>query len=466
MRVCRSPLNGHPTIIYSYKDARMQNSSNCWCSTENSSNNSWNLNWNNGTLNNNNNNNKYNRNVTRAVVEFGLDFKTFYRTVELAYLDCLKGKRSSKQAIAYMNIAYKDLPKLAYELWTGAYELLASTCFVVKYPKYREVFAANFRDRIVHHWVCSRLNPLFEQKFVKQGNLSHNCRIGFGTKTAVQSVYDGIKRITNNYTKPAWIFKFDLVSFFMSIDKNLLWEKLEKFIIEEYHGDYKDFVLKYTKKIIMHCPHKKCTFQGELNNWTKLKANKSLFRIPEGKGEPIGNLTTQLFANFLMSFFDQDIVDMFQGTDFQYTRFVDDGEITCDNKEVLLKNIPKIEALAEKYLLKMHTDKRYLQPASHGVLMVGTVIKNNRLYLANRTIARMKERINGFNQLMNSRPLLEIDIDRIQSVINSYLGFCRGRQTFAIRKKLLDEFNLTFFRYFTISENYQSIRRNKILKNY
>lgn len=88
---------------------------------------------------------------------------------------------------------------------------------------------------------------------------------------------------------------------------------------------------------------------------------------------------------------------MFQGTNFQYTRFVDDGEITCDNKEVLLKNIPKIEALAEKYLLKMHTDKRYLQPASHGVLMVGTVIKNNRLYLANRTIARMKERINGFN---------------------------------------------------------------------
>ena len=67
---------------------------------------------------------------------------------------------------------------------------------------------------------------------------------------------------------------------------------------------------------------------------------------------------------------------------------------------------------------------------------------------------------------MNSRPLLEMDIDRIQSVINSYLGFCRGRQTFALRKKLLDEFNLTFFRYFTISENYQSIRRNKILKNY
>lgn len=105
--------------------------------------------------------------VARAVGAFGLDFKTFYRTVELAYLDCLKGKRSSKQAIAYMNIAYKDLPKLAYELWTGAYELSASTCFVVKYPKYREVFAANFRDRIVHHWVCSRLNPLFEQKFVK-----------------------------------------------------------------------------------------------------------------------------------------------------------------------------------------------------------------------------------------------------------------------------------------------------------
>ena len=68
----------------------------------------------------------------------------------------------------------------------------------MKYPKYREVFAACFRDRIVHHFLYLLLNPLFEARFVAQGNVAFNCRKGYGTLAAQQAAYDAIHHATNN----------------------------------------------------------------------------------------------------------------------------------------------------------------------------------------------------------------------------------------------------------------------------
>ena len=126
---------------------------NYWCSTEYNGNNSWNVNFGNG---NTNNNNKFNTNRVRPAVAYGEDFDRFVESLEEAFLDCLKGKMSSKQAIEYLQIANDDLIILAGEMWTMTYKPTTSTCFLVKYPKIREVFAANFRDRIVHHWICLR----------------------------------------------------------------------------------------------------------------------------------------------------------------------------------------------------------------------------------------------------------------------------------------------------------------------
>ena len=98
-----------------------------------------------------------------------------------------------------------------------------STCFCTPKPILREIFAAHYSDRRVQHWVTHRLEPLFEERFISQGNVSYNCRKGFGTQAAVLRVYDIIEEITENYTKEAYIGKYDLKSFFMSIDKDILW---------------------------------------------------------------------------------------------------------------------------------------------------------------------------------------------------------------------------------------------------
>lgn len=194
-RVLHNPLNGRFTVMdltarHSYEDAKPQKDSNYWSVTENNSNNAWNVNFNNGNVNNNN---KYNSNVVRPVAACGGLYDVFYQSVVYAYKDCLRGKMASVQAVEYMQIAYVDLPCLAWELWTGIYKPTTSTCFLVRYPKLREVFAANFRDRIVHHWVCLRLEPLFEERFIMQGNVSFNCRKGFGTDKCVQHCAEGMR---------------------------------------------------------------------------------------------------------------------------------------------------------------------------------------------------------------------------------------------------------------------------------
>ena len=353
--VRRNPLNGRITMVASHsnEDANTQevSASWYWSSTENSRNNSWYVNFSSG---NTSNNNKYNGNRARAVAAYGTDFKCFLDTVIDAYKDCLRGKMSSCQAVEYMQIAEEDIVCLAVEMWTGTYKPSTSTCFLVRYPKLREVFAANFRDRIVHHWICLRLEPLFEERFESQGNVSHNCRKGYGTRTAVLSAVQGMEAVSCGYRRPAWVFKGDLVSFFMSIDRVLQLGMLLRFTKRKYHGGYKEILLRVIRAVVLHSPEKDCVFNGDTTLWRQLPENKSLLRNGEGKGGPIGNLTTQLFANFLMSFFDSYVIWKTRRLNSHYVRFVDDFLLVCDDLKALQGVIPELEAFLGGKLSLIH----------------------------------------------------------------------------------------------------------------
>ena len=463
-RVIHNPLNGRFTTMgvascRSYDDAIPQKHSNYWSSTEYGTGNAW------GVLFNSGNVNSYYKShsgVVRPVAALdGLyrDFPSFYLTVRLAYDDCIRGKMSSPQALEYMQIAEEDLPKLAWEMWTGTYEPSTSTCFLVEYPKLREVFAAAFRDRIVHHWICMRLEPLFEERFEAQGNVSFNCRKGYGTQKAVEAVSRGFERVTCNYTKPASVFKGDLVGFFMSICKSRLWYLLERFIVRKYHGDYKDILLRLTKITVMHHPERNCILNTDPAKWLDLAPNKSMFTCGDDRGEPIGNLTTQLFANFLLSFFDMYVQFVFRHRNYAYARFVDDFVVVCDDVKFLMDAVARLETfLRDVLLLELHKDKRYIQPVSHGVKFVGSVIKPHRTYLSNKTLARMTERVHGFNGRITDGEVGILDCARIEQVMNSYLGFCRPHRTYRIRRGLLETFGPEFYRYFYIRNHHDSIR--------
>ena len=140
-------------------------------------------------------------------------------------------------------------------------------------------------------------------------------------------------------------------------------------------------------------------------------------------------------------------------------QFVDDFVLISPDRNFLLRTISDIEVFHDKTLhLKLHKDKRYFQPVSHGLMFVGTYIKPSRLYLSNRTLARFEERCNGFRALMGSRALTSIDCRRIEEVVNSYLGFCRNRSTYNKRVKLINSMDTEFWRYFFVRGHYETIR--------
>ena len=440
----------------SYEDAMPQQSANYWASTENSRNNAWNVNSNDG---NTNGNNKYNSLTVRAAVAYG-GFKEAIKAVYEAYLDCKRGKMSSPYTIAYIEIAVDDLPRLAYEIYTVIYKPTVSICFLVKYPKLREVFAADFRDRIVHHWIIIRLEPLFERRFQQMGNISFNCRKGFGTLAAVKAAEKGMREVSENYTRQAWVFKGDLVSFFMSIRRDLLWYLLERLIRRHYDGGDKEVLLRTVKTVVYHHPEDDCIINGDPAEWRNLPKNKSMFTIDRNLGGPIGNHTTQQFANFYLSIlFDLWLLFLMRGANFRIIRFVDDFLIICDDKGKILEVVPKLVMIVSHYGLHIHKNKRYLQPVSHGVLFVGGYIKPRRTYVSSRTIGRFQDRVFGFRkQLDENKKLTYYDLERIEQVINSYLGFCVHHQSYQIRKENIINLGDNFWKYFYVRGHYESIR--------
>ena len=415
--------------------------------TENSRNNAWNVNFSTG---NTNNNNKYNGNAVRAVAAFGEEVKIGWLD---AFHDCCENKLSSYECCAYRMHYETDLWMLIYEVYTRTYQPGKSTCFVVTRPKLREVFAAAFRDRIVHHWICLRLNPLFEAHFNAQGNVSHNCRKGYGTSSAVAAFTEDVRAVTMDYTRKAWVGKFDIKAFFMSIDPALLWNLLQPFIEKNYNGSDKDTLLYLTEVVILNRPQENCVKKSPEELYEALPPGKSLFN--SATGVPIGNLPSQLFANFFMSFLDAAMVALsnYLGTDnFRYERYVDDFAVVCVDKEVILAIRPIIaDAMQRELSLQLHADKFYLQEARKGATFVGSIVKQGRIYLANRTIHGLHDALGTLNTICKG--IIEggatygrlRNLEHAISSVNSYLGFTIHCNAYNLRLRAFAKMSPAFW---------------------
>lgn len=133
-----------------------------------------------------------------------------------AYFDCRRSKRRTASAIVYEMDYESRIINLCGQINARTYQPGKSICFVVTRPRYREVFAASFEDRIVHHYIALRLEPLFEEIFSPR---TFNCRKGKGQLYGINMLKDDIRKCSEDYTKDCYIMKLDLKGFFMSIDK-------------------------------------------------------------------------------------------------------------------------------------------------------------------------------------------------------------------------------------------------------
>lgn len=364
-----------------------------------------------------------------------------------AYYRCRKNKRNTCNALAFEMDYQRKCVRLWEELSDGTYRIGRSIAFLVTRPKLREVFAADFRDRIVHHLVVGRLEPLFEAYFIDD---NYNCRKNKGTLYGIHQLHENIRICSEDYTQDCWILKGDMQGFFMSIHKPTLWRMLESFIRSRYHGEDVEQLLWLTKMIALHSPEKNCIVKGDRSQWSRLPSDKSLFISGEDYGLPIGNLTSQMFANFYLSGFDRWMSCRFS----YYGRYVDDFYVISCDKSALLSVLPEIRSRLDGLHVRLHPRKLYLQHYSKGVKFIGAVSKLSRLYVGNGTVANMRQAILALNRISDK----ERHISDFMSRMNSYLGCLCHYQSYHVRRRMVKMVDREWWRYCYICGNFRKIR--------
>ena len=340
-----------------------------------------------------------------------------------AYEDCRYRKRNTESCAKFEFDEIKNIYDLWKDLNNKTYEIGYSNAFIVTRPKLREVFAADFRDRIVHHLIIMKTLPLFESNFIQD---TYNCRKQKGTLYGIERVKHKIGLNDN-----CWILKLDLQGFFMSINKEMLRDKLRSFIFENYKGEDINEIWWLMDMIVMHNPERKCIIKGDKTKLDSLPASKSLLKGDGSKGMAIGNLTSQIFANFYLSDLDNYLSSI---PNVEYGRYVDDF-ILIGVKSDLLRILHNIKDwLWDNLQVKLHPDKIYLQQNKMGVSFVGAVLKDDRTYINNRTVGNCIATIKHYNKLSESS--IENEIERFAQRFNSYMGFMIHHKTYAIRWKL------------------------------
>ena len=352
----------------------------------------------------------------------------------VAFYDAARHKHKMSYVVKFERNLKNNLDSLCTDLLTHQYVAQPSTCFVVDYPKKREVFAAMFRDRVVHHLYFNYTHQMFERTFIAD---SYSCIKGRGTLYGVNRLTQHIRQVSQNYAQPCYVMNIDIRGYFMHINratltaistqslKNMSTHRIgtsedigaPSGVMLTPHTTWSDvrdmnFILWLTKEIAMLDPMKNCIIVGDEINWEGMDKAKSMRYVAPGLALPIGNLTSQLFSNVYLNEFDQYVKRTLHCT--HYGRYVDDAAIVSADRDWLLQQVPILRNFLLNHLgLQMHMGKLHIRNAYYGVEFLGTFIKPWRNYVSNKTLRRMRQHmaeLQGCNQ------------HRIQSAAISYMG--------------------------------------------
>ncbi len=316
-----------------------------------------------------------------------------------AWLDCRKHKRHTVSATLFERDVERNLCTLHAVLLAGTYTPGKSICFVVTRPRAREVWAADFADRIVHHLLYNKISPRFYASFIHN---SCACIPGRGTLFAAQRLEGAVRSVTQNWSVPAHYLKMDLSNFFVAINKTVLFAQLAAKIPEV-------FWLDLTATILFHDPRTNFEYRGDPALMQLVPPHKRLTNSPPDTGLPIGNLSSQFFANVYLNALDQFCKHQLGAK--QYVRYVDDFVILHNSPQWLNAALARITAWLPEHLgAHLNPTKTILQPIARGVDFVGHVVKPWRRTTRPRAVATAVSRL---------RSMPEADVF---AAGNSYLG--------------------------------------------
>lgn len=306
----------------------------------------------------------------------------------LAYYKAAKGKWRKSETLYFENNLEENILKLKEEIVSGDISVGNYEYFYIEDPKLRLICAASFRERVLHHAIMNVCHPYFERNLIET---SYATRIDKG-------VYKAIDRARKAMKKYKFVAKFDFRKYFDSISHQILNEKLKRL--------FKD------KKLLD-------IFSAIIASYSK----------SEGKGIPIGNLTSQYFANYYLSEMDHWIKETLKVP--EYLRYMDDFLVFSDNKDELDFWIEKIKLFASSKL-NLALKPVIMSMSDDGVDFLGYRIYNNKVLLTQRSKNRfaLKNKVyyrNLSDGLWNDNEYYEHITPLLSYVMKSYSKGYRRR---------------------------------------
>ena len=329
-----------------------------------------------------------------------------YENLEYAYQRARKGRTQKSYVLEFEKNLKKNLLELQRELQFHSYRPKPLVSFIIHDPKVRTISKSHFRDRIIHHAICRIIEPIFEKSFIYD---SYANRLGKGTSNALERFEYFKRKISKNNTRSSYALKADIKRYFETVDQEILLVLIKKKI--------KDKRILFLIKTV-------------LNNYS----------ITQRKGMPLGNLTSQFFANVYLHELDLFVKHTLKAK--YYLRYVDDFIILENDNQILEQYMKQIQIfLKEKLGLNLHPEKSKILPIKQGIPLLGFRIFSYYKLLRKGNMQRRIKKI-GNQKELHKEGLLSYD-----EIYNSFQGwnsFARQANTYKIREELYLQFEKDF----------------------
>jgi RNA-directed DNA polymerase len=348
-----------------------------------------------------------------------------------AYFDCRKAKRNSINQLRFEIDLETNLVGLYNDLCDGSYKIGRSIAFIITHPKIREVWAADFRDRVVHHIIYNAISDRHYRRFIRD---NYACILDRGTHDGLRRVSGFARSITQSWTKPAYFLRADVANFFNSIDKSILIKLSARHVHEEW-------IRVLIRQIALHDPRTNYSMRSPQHLFNCVPQHKSLLHAPDGKGLPIGNLTSQFFANLYMNELDQFAKHVLKAK--YYGRYVDDIVLFHEDPDVLNGWYERMDIFLKTNLaIRLHPNKKHINMADTGVDFIGFIIKPGRTYLRRTSLDKCHQKIRAWEH--KGSPIDPATLQDISMSLNSYLGMLRQVDGYNARKAICDRVGSLF----------------------
>jgi len=334
---------------------------------------------------------------------------TSFDNLHLAFKAARRGKRSRPDIAEFEFNLEGNLLDLQKELQEETYQPGSYHNFQIFDPKPRLISAASFRDRVVHHALCRVIEPLFERRFIDD---SYACRKGKGTHAAI----DRARAFSARYP---YVLKCDIEHFFPRMDHQSLYQqfcrvladgqtlRLCKLILDSGRGIHNDVEPAY--------------FSGD-----------DLFSVVRPRGLPIGNLTSQFWANVYLNPLDHFIKRELKCPAF--VRYVDDFLLFSEDKGDLQRWRLEIINFLSTLRMTLHENEAQVFPTSTGIPFLGWRVYPDHLRLKRRNGVAFQRR---FAEMRRSYQRGEITRERMQAGLQGWIAHVQHGQTWGLRRSLL-----------------------------